>query len=276
MAAKAMPASTSSPIPATPDHWYRDPLYYDIIFDQDTPLEADFLEGAVERHGRRRRGSLKVLEPACGSGRLLVELASRGHRVAGFDLEPAMVEFSRRRLASEGLQGRVEHGRMERFEIGSGPFDLAHCLVSTFKYLLTERGARAHLRRVAAHLRPGGIYVLGFHLSDYGGAEVDDERWHGERGGVAVDCRISSSPADPSTRTERVRSELRIRERGRRHELATEWDFRTYDAGQAQTMLRAVPEFSLEACYDFRYDLGEGRQLDDPWEDVILILKKRP
>jgi hypothetical protein len=40
-------------------------------------------------------------------------------------------------------------------------------------------------------------------------------------------------------------------------------------------MLKAVPELSLVACYDFRYDLDAERELDDSWEDVILVLKKR-
>jgi len=252
--------------------WYRTPLYYDIIFDQDTALEAGFLEAAFRRHAEPRGEILDVLEPACGSGRLLVEMASRGHRVAGFDLEPAMVDYSRQRLDGGGV---VEAGRMERFSMGGDRYDLAHCLVSTFKYVLTERGARAHLRAVAAHLRPGGIYVLGFHLSKYGEGVPEPERWSGERDGVRVDCTISSSAPDPVTRIERVRSELAICDRGRSSEQVTEWDFRTYDAGEVRRMLRAVPELSLETCYDFRYDLEEERELEDPWEDVILILKRR-
>ena len=37
-------------------------------------------------------------------------------------------------------------------------------LSTTFRHLLTEQAARGHLRCVAGSLRPGGIYVLGFHL----------------------------------------------------------------------------------------------------------------
>ena len=258
------------------DDWYRTPLYYDIIFDQDTALEADFLEGAYRRHASSGRGKLEVLEPACGSGRLMAELASRGHRVSGFDLEPAMVEYTRRRLADGGMEGRAEEGRMEKFSVsGGGPFDFAHCLVSTFKYVLAERGARSHLRSVAKHLRPGGIYILGFHLSKYDGEVPEPERWRGRRDGVSVDCEISSSAPDPEQRVEHVRSELAIEDAGRPAKLSTEWDFRTYDAGEVRSMLRGVPEFALETCYDFRYDLEEERELEDPWEDVILVLKRK-
>ena len=257
------------------EDWYNSPLYYDIIFDQDTSEEVDFVEAAAVAHGVSQAGKpMKVLEPACGSGRLMVELARRGHRVAGFDLEPAMVDFTKGRLAEAGCEGVVEEGRMEKFSL-PGAFDLAHCFVSTFKYVLTERGARSHLRHVAQHLRKGGIYLLGFHLSKYDGKKPVTERWKGSRGDVKVDCTIESDPPDPATRLEGVRSTLKIREAGRAKVLETSWDFRTYDAGQVKSMLRAVPELHLETCYDFRYDLDEERELDDDWEDVILVLKKR-
>ena len=92
--------------------------------------------------------NLRILEPACGSGRLLEELSARGHGVTGFDVEPAMVEFSRQRLKSAGYGGSVIKQRMEKFTI-PGKFDMAYCLVSTFKYLLNERDARSHLRDIA-------------------------------------------------------------------------------------------------------------------------------
>ena len=96
----------------------------------------------------------------------MVEMARRGWRPHGFDLTPEMVTFARERLAHEGLEGTVARGDMADFRT-RGRFDLAHCLVSTFKYLLTEDAARGHLRSVARALRPGGIYCLGFHLTDY-------------------------------------------------------------------------------------------------------------
>ena len=130
---------------------------------------------------------------------------------------------------------------------------------------------------MARHLRPGGIYILGFHLSKYDEAapEPEPERWSGSRDGVSVDCKISSSAPDSESRVEHVRSELVIEDGGRPATLSTEWDFRTYDAAEVRSMLRGVPELSLETCYDFRYDLDEERELEDPWEDVILVLKRK-
>ena len=152
------------------------PLYYDIIFDQETSREAEFLELMVSLHAARGElGALDILEPACGSGRLMELLSGMGHRVTGFDMSPAMIEFSRNRLLLAGHEPRLYQMGMEEFQI-PGKFDMAYCLVSTFKYLLNEQDASSHLRNVAAHLRRGGIYVLGFHLSTY--SKNDRQREH--------------------------------------------------------------------------------------------------
>lgn len=255
--------------------WYETPRYYDAIFDVDTDREADFLEALHVKHGTARaRPAPRVLEPACGSGRLLVHLARRGWRVHGFDLEPAMVRYSRERLAAEGLRGTVARGDMGAFEV-RGTFDLAHCLVSTFKYLLDEDSARSHLECVATALAPGGIYALGFHLTDYAETRATRERWHVERDGADVRCTIQGWPAERRARRERVRSRLVVREGGVEKRSETNWWFRTYDAREVRRLLRSVPALEHVATYDFVYDADEELALSDAQYDTLLVLKKR-
>ena len=123
--------------------WYDSPFYYDLIFDQDTALEADFIEAAAEKHGidhrRRRWKRLRILEPACGSGRLMKEFATRGHRVAGFDRNQAMLRAARERIAAANCRATLKRASLESFSI-AGQFDIAHCLVSSFEYVLDEGG----------------------------------------------------------------------------------------------------------------------------------------
>lgn len=259
-----------------PLDWYDAPRYYDIVFDEDTVKEADFLEAALAKHGagQARRGPLRVLEPACGSGRLVAEFARRGAKVAGFDLSQPMLDFAGQRLAEEGLEARLFEASMQEFTV-RGSFDLAHCLVSTFKYVDSEEGACSHLERVAAALRPGGIYALGFHLSDYTSDRLDRERWVAERDGVHVVCNIQGWPPNARTRTEQVRSRLVVREGDRERRMETNWTFRTYSPRQVRRMLRAVPELEHVATYDFRYRIDEPGDLDGEHLDVLLILRRR-
>lgn len=254
--------------------WYEDPKYYDAIFDVDSKVEADFLEAVFDEHATPSpRGRKRLIEPASGSGRLLVEMARRGWKVRGFDREPAMVEYAKARLKAAHLKGDVVTGEMADFE-APGTYDLAHCLVSTFKYLLTEEDARGHLRSVARALRPGGIYALGFHLSWYDYRQKTNERWTVERDGAAIDCRIIGWPADRRARREKVEARMKVVEDGVEKRSKTTWWFRSYDAKQVRSLLRSVPELEHVATYDFHYAIDEPQEFGDDQCDTLLILRK--
>lgn len=261
-----------SPPAYEPVDWYDAPRLYDIVFEEDTEKEAAFLEAMIGRHGRP--GRRRVLEPACGSGRLMEAMARRGYAVTGFDVNPAMVEYTRARLERGGHPGRVFEARMETFDL-PGRFELAHCLVSTFKYVLTERGAVSHLRSVAAVLTRGGMYVLGLHLSEYGLRGRTRERWVGTRDGTSVVCNIQQWPPHRGRRLEHVRSRLLVMECGRERRFETNWTFRTYNARQLRALFRAVPSLEHVATYDFTYELNRERRLDDRQLDVVAVLRKR-
>jgi len=252
--------------------WYDVPQYYDLVFEEDTEREADFLEHMNEVYGRSR--GRRLLEPACGAGRLVEAMAKRAWKVQGFDLSRPMLDHARARLDRAGLGAHLFDAPMQDFRV-RGKIDIAHCLVSTFKYLLTEDDARAHLECVADCLAPGGLYVLGFHLSEYGIEQRTRERWVARSQDTHVICNIQSWPPDRRTRLERVRSRLRVTEAGNERRTETHWDFRSYDAAQVRRLLRSVPALEHLATYDFTYDVDAPRELDDTQLDVLLILRKR-
>ncbi len=116
-------------------NWYDHPQYYDIAFQSYTAGEADFIEAACRKYcpfAVRR-----LLEPACGSGRLTACLAGRGHQMTGFDINPSALSYLRRRLARQHLQAEIFEAEMSDFHIGR-PVDAAYCTVGAFRYLLTE------------------------------------------------------------------------------------------------------------------------------------------
>jgi hypothetical protein len=165
-------------------------------------------------------------------------------------------------------------GDMATFRV-SGEFDLAHCLVSTFKYLLDERSARSHLECIARALAPGGIYALGFHLSEYGARSRSRERWVARRGGTTVVCNTQVWPADRRVRLEHVRTRLVVRERGRERRTETRWQFRTYDEREVSRLFRSATELEHVATYDFGYRLDRPRDWPDDQLDCVFILRRR-
>src|SRR3979409_541590 len=80
---------------------YDYPQYYDIALQAYTRLEADFIEAACRKYcplvARR------LLEPACGTGRLITALATRGYEVAGFDLNRPAFRYLRRPRARDAV-----------------------------------------------------------------------------------------------------------------------------------------------------------------------------
>src|SRR5688572_12618509 len=119
-----------------------------------------------------------------------------------------------------------------------GTVDVAFNLVSTFRYLESDEAAVAHLGAVRSLLRREGLYVLGFHLTDYGRQSALHERWTGKVGRDQVVCNTREWPADRRERRARMRNRLRVRGPGKDWLIETEWHFRTYDERELEQLLR--------------------------------------
>src|SRR5438067_12014486 len=128
-------------------NWFDYPHYYDIAFQADTRREADFVEAACRKYGPF--AASRFLEPACGSGRLITELAARGYQVTGFDLSQPALSYLGQRLARLGLDAETFEAEMSDFRIG--PPAVAACWVGhTVRHLLTDQEPRRHLQRISA------------------------------------------------------------------------------------------------------------------------------
>ena len=181
--------------------WYDYPQYYDILFQDFTQHEADFIEAACRKYcpfAVRR-----LLEPACGTGRLITELATRGYELIGFDISQPGLRYLRRQLARFRLYAEIFEAEMSDFRIGQ-PADAAYCVINTFRYLLTEQTARGHLECLACSLRPGGIYILGLHLLPLGGYKEDSDCWTQRRSKTEVSVTARLLRPDRRRRIEDV------------------------------------------------------------------------
>lgn len=274
MSRRATPSEEPSPAA-----WYDSPRHYDMVYADYTGPETRFIEAMLARHAPPARGPRRILEPACGSGRLLAALAARGHRVAGFDRNDRALDYARGRLRRLRLPAVLWRDELAAFRLprgaAAGSFDLVHCLVSTFKYLLSEREAAASLRRMTDALRPGGLLLLGLHLADYRRPAPDHERWVARRGSTRVISDTWTSAPDARSRRESMRTVMRIRERGRERRVESVWQFRTYGPGQLRALLRKEPRLGLLACHDFNYEAGQTRGLDLASPDIVLVLSRR-
>ena len=257
--------------PIVQANWYDYPQYYDLAFRSETRLEARFIEAALSKYCPFAVRSL--LEPACGTGRLLAHLASRGYKLTGLDLSEPSLEYLRRRLARRGLRADVLQADMADFQLRR-PVDAAYCTLDGFRHLLTEEAARAHLACVAQNLRPGGIYILGFHLLPPDASEDCTERWTERHGPAQVTVTLRVVATDRRRRVETIRISLLARSGSKEVRVRDEFPLRMYTAAQFRKLLATVPSLELCDVYDFWYEIDHPLTLNNEISDTVFILRK--
>jgi SAM-dependent methyltransferase len=109
----------------------------------------------------RRTGApdgARVLDGGCGTGRVAVELARRGWRVVGVDLDPSMLAAARAK--SDAIPWHLDDlatlALDETFE--------AAVLAGNVMIFVAPGSEGAVVANLARHLAPGGSLVAGFQL----------------------------------------------------------------------------------------------------------------
>jgi SAM-dependent methyltransferase len=102
-------------------------------------------------------GSGRALELGIGTGRIALPLSQRGVPVHGIDMSKAMV--ARLRAKPGGDDIGVTIGDFATTTV-DGSFAVAYLVFNTISNLTTQAAQVACFRNVAAHLQPGGCFVI--------------------------------------------------------------------------------------------------------------------
>jgi SAM-dependent methyltransferase len=254
-------------------NWYDYPQYVDLLFRKETRREADFVETLAEPGPSATGARLRILDIGCGGGRLVCELAKRGHDVTGLDLSRPALRYLQKRLDRRGLRGTLLHADMADFALPQ-PVDVAINTWNTFRHLLTEAAARCHFARVERALRPGGLFILGLHLLPLDVAEEDEERWSARHGRTRVNATLRVLGMDRRRRLERLRLSLRVCGPRCDFRLRSEFAFRLYTPAQLRRFLERQRGFEVAGVYDFWFDPAAPRVLDDAISDTVVVLRR--
>ena len=136
---------------------YQDELaqLYDVAVP-DWPGEIDFYRQLIQQIPAAEQHS--ILEIACGTGRITVQLASSNIPIVGIDLSDEMLAIAKSK--STALSNvRWVLADMRSFELTEA-FALAIVPAYSFQLLLTETDQAACLRQIARHLTPGACLAL--------------------------------------------------------------------------------------------------------------------
>jgi SAM-dependent methyltransferase len=210
---------------------------YDIAFGWDVSAEADWL---VERLGKDCR---TVLEPGCGTGRMLSALGERGLEMTGIDLSEAMVAYAGERAP----RAEVVLADMTDFDLDRR-YDGAVCAISTLG-LLGGDGLAPHLEAMARHLRPGARYLVQQGLA----GEVEDlwrSEWDAERDGVKLHVLFEALGRNADLAQEESRSKVRVLSGPRAGEVVEDRHTTAYWTPETWSEAIEASPLAQVACYD--------------------------
>jgi SAM-dependent methyltransferase len=108
-------------------------------------------------------GGGPVLEFAVGTGRIAAPLAARGVPVSGIELSRAMAARIEGKPGGEAVE--VTIGDMTTTRV-AGEFSLVYLVFNTISNVSTQDGQVDVFRNAAAHLRPGGLFLIEVGLPD--------------------------------------------------------------------------------------------------------------
>ncbi|WP_030317855.1 class I SAM-dependent DNA methyltransferase [Streptomyces sp. NRRL B-3229] len=102
-------------------------------------------------------GEGRALELGIGTGRIALPLAGRGVEVHGIELSPAMADRLRAKPGGEAIGVTLGDFATTR---APGTFSVAYLVFNTIMNLTSQDAQVDCFRNVAAHLEPGGTFVI--------------------------------------------------------------------------------------------------------------------
>ena len=128
---------------------------YDRLINQDYSAIADKIEDIFRRNGVKPE---LVLDLACGTGSLTVELAKRGYDMIGIDMSEEMLSVAYEK-ASEYPDVRFLCQDMTEFEL-YGTVDAIVCTLDAVNYITDKRDLKRLFKIVHNYLNPGGLFIF--------------------------------------------------------------------------------------------------------------------
>ncbi len=124
--------------------------------DVDYPARADYMESLFRRYGASPK---QVLDLACGTGSLTLELSRRGYDMTGVDLSEEMLAEAYRKAAEAGSGALFIRQDMTRLDL-YGTVEAALCCLDGINCLPTPEKLLDCFKRVKLFLEPGGLFIF--------------------------------------------------------------------------------------------------------------------
>lgn len=259
---------------------YGDPQLYELAFSyRDVAVEVDVLE-AWYRRRHNGKSPRRILELAAGPAAHAIEFARRTTKATALDSSAAMCAYAAKRATEHGVDLDVVQADMVSFRMPRRRFDLAFAMLDSASHITDLDTMVEHLRSVAAHLAPGGLYVIELsHPADFmGEAPKTQNRWRLTRDGTRVDVNFTSPSGgfDPVTQVSSCRISVRVTERDRSRVVRDRIALRRWTATEIDAVARLAGTVRIverHGSFDVDAPFGAGDRSE--WR-MISVLERAP
>lgn len=138
------------------ESWFDSP-YYHILYQHRDQMEANEFADNLIAYLQPSPKS-KMVDIACGEGRLAIQLASKGFEVIGLDLSTSSIQKAKQ-FEKENLQFMVHDMRLPFYV---NYFDFAFNFFTSFGYFATQHDHEMAAKAFAVGLKEGGILVIDY------------------------------------------------------------------------------------------------------------------
>ncbi len=131
-------------------------IYDHVMRHVDYSEWARYIDSVFKRHGVE---PATLVDLACGTGNVTMQLNHLGYSIRGVDRSGAMVEVAQSKSDNLGSPVAFRRGDLRQLD-GLGPFSAAVCLYDSFNYLTTSTDVDLAFAQVYEVLEPRGMFIF--------------------------------------------------------------------------------------------------------------------
>ena len=132
-------------------------VYDKLNAELDYGAWADFFEACFDRYLPAR--PVLLLDLACGTGSISVEMAKRGYDVIGVDSSIGMLNSARSKAYENDMQILLLNQSMDELDL-YGTVDCAVCVLDSINHLDDAAQVRKTFEKVSLFMNPGGAFAF--------------------------------------------------------------------------------------------------------------------
>ncbi|MCX7995512.1 MAG: class I SAM-dependent methyltransferase [candidate division WOR-3 bacterium] len=245
---------------------YDFPLYYEIAFSFfDVKKQIDLFERFIKRYSRIK--VKRVLDIACGPSLQLREMATRGYKCIGMDINSAMLNYLKQKAKEQGAEIETIKADMTDFKL-KNRVDFTFIMMGSFGFKDNQELLR-HLDCVANVLKSRGLYLIENMYLDW--VNFKSQNWIMKKNGITVKARYEPKPIDALSQTFKEMLTLEVRHHNKRLWLQEKEIFKVIYPQEFLALLKLNGKFEFLGWFE-RYKFRKLRSGNN--NNIVLLRRK--